>query len=198
MRGYVYLLSNPAMPGLLKVGHTAASTEKRLRSLHSTAVPAAFVLEATFLVADAPSVERQIHEHLATKRYATNREFFRVTVREAYEVALPLVLACLQAGDGNTPELASTPTHDLDEHSVLLLQLLATSRGNGLNDYQIGKETGQSELMSEVRLAKLLERRLVSHKRLAESYCGALWRITPRGSKFLADHGLIADWMLRE
>src|SRR5581483_11866894 len=44
--GYVYVLSNATMPGLLKIGKTTRSSDERARELsRSTSVPSRFVVE---------------------------------------------------------------------------------------------------------------------------------------------------------
>ena len=43
--GWVYCLSNPSMPGLLKIGMTLQTPEKRAKGLFSTGVAEAFVIE---------------------------------------------------------------------------------------------------------------------------------------------------------
>jgi ribosomal protein S27E len=49
VRGYVYVLSNESMPGLVKIGFTARDITKRVTELNSgTAVPAPFVIEGVF------------------------------------------------------------------------------------------------------------------------------------------------------
>jgi T5orf172 domain len=45
MRGYLYMISNKAMPGLLKIGYTTRSIEERISELHSTGVPSRFEKE---------------------------------------------------------------------------------------------------------------------------------------------------------
>ena len=49
IKGYVYVLSNPRMPGLVKVGCSTRPVDERVAELNSaTAVPAPFVVEAYF------------------------------------------------------------------------------------------------------------------------------------------------------
>lgn len=49
MEGWVYVLSNPCMPGIYKIGMTTTSPEVRARELSSaTGVPAPFKVEAAF------------------------------------------------------------------------------------------------------------------------------------------------------
>ena len=56
--GYVYILSNSGMPGLLKIGRTTRSVGDRVAELNSaTGVPAPFAVEAWFESADPQSHE---------------------------------------------------------------------------------------------------------------------------------------------
>src|SRR5713101_6476493 len=50
-QGWVYILSNPAMPNLLKIGSTVGPVEKRAAKLsRTTAMPEAFEIEEKFPV----------------------------------------------------------------------------------------------------------------------------------------------------
>ena len=77
--GTIYVLANPAIPGLVKVGKTTRSVDARIKELSSaTGVPSEFMLiyEQTFL--DVDNAESQIHVILESRgyRHASNREFF--------------------------------------------------------------------------------------------------------------------------
>lgn len=74
--GYVYVLSNPAMPGLYKIGYTAGSPYKRLRELDSTGVPSRFKLLFVARTAYAKKIEHQTHRLLSDYRTRGRREFF--------------------------------------------------------------------------------------------------------------------------
>jgi hypothetical protein len=85
-KGYLYILSNRSMPGLLKIGLTTRSVPDRVTELNAaTGVPTAFVIEAYF-----ESTNPQEHEDLVHKRLGHNRvrgkEFFRVSLEDAIEV----------------------------------------------------------------------------------------------------------------
>jgi hypothetical protein len=80
--GYLYILSNSEMPGLLKIGQTTRTVADRVVELNSaTGVPAPFTVEAWFESADPQSHETELHKLLAHRRLP-NREFFRVTIEE--------------------------------------------------------------------------------------------------------------------
>ena len=42
INGYVYILSNPAMPGLLKIGYTERDVQERVKELSNTGIPSPF------------------------------------------------------------------------------------------------------------------------------------------------------------
>lgn len=94
MAGYVYLLSNSSMPGLVKVGFTERPLEERLAELSAASgVPSPFVLEYSILVEDQSAAEEEIHAALDAYRVNDSREFFRVETREARRVLQDKILA---------------------------------------------------------------------------------------------------------
>ncbi|MBI3467232.1 MAG: GIY-YIG nuclease family protein, partial [Planctomycetes bacterium] len=81
--GHVYIMQNPALPGLLKIGRTTKTPQERARSLSGTSVPTDFTLVYSVYVRDCAAAERMIHAHLARYREKRNREFFRLPAKEA-------------------------------------------------------------------------------------------------------------------
>ena len=75
--GIVYIISNPAMPGLVKIGKTS-NLESRMRSLYSSGVPLPFRVIYAKKVKDYSFVEKKLHSGLRTHRENMNREFFRI------------------------------------------------------------------------------------------------------------------------
>ncbi len=74
----VYLLTNPVMPELVKIGRTT-NLEERLRSLSThSGVPVPFEVFYACEVSDSAKVERQIHEGFGDHRINPKREFFRI------------------------------------------------------------------------------------------------------------------------
>lgn len=94
--GVVYVLLNPSMPGLVKIGRTKRSAEERARRLRTTGVPSEFMVIYDVFVDDAAAVEQAIHQRLRQAR-VEGREFFRVSPKEAVrtliEVAQPFARA---------------------------------------------------------------------------------------------------------
>lgn len=78
--GFVYVLANQAMPGLVKVGFTSKFPEGRASQLRTTGVPLPFSVEYRCLAMQPDRVERRAHEILSDCRVANGREFFRAEV----------------------------------------------------------------------------------------------------------------------
>lgn len=86
-QGFIYILSNPAMPGFLKVGMTTNPVPSRAQELSvSTGVPLPFEVEYFCLTEDVEEVEREAHARLDEFRVSERREFFRIEIQAAIEL----------------------------------------------------------------------------------------------------------------
>ena len=75
--GFVYVMSNPSMPNLYKVGFTC-NLKKRLYDLNSySSTPTPFKVVYAAKVDDAEADEKLAHSALAECRVNKKREFFR-------------------------------------------------------------------------------------------------------------------------
>src|SRR5215472_17557151 len=84
MRGYLYLLTNPYMPGLVKIGCTDRTPRERADELsQATGVPGRFTVERSWALDDARSFEQRVHAALAA--YRVSGEHFRLSVPIATE-----------------------------------------------------------------------------------------------------------------
>lgn len=77
-KGYVYILKNPSMPGLLKIGKTTRSVQQRANELWQTGVPTAFEVVDECYSPNCHELERWVHEWLSKWRVSPEREFFAV------------------------------------------------------------------------------------------------------------------------
>jgi len=66
--GIVYVLTNPSLPGIVKIGRTNDLT-RRAKELRATGLPHAFTIAGFFHVPDAQEGERRAHSALAAHRY---------------------------------------------------------------------------------------------------------------------------------
>ena len=84
--GCVYILSNPSMPGLLKIGMTEHDAFERAKELSSaTAVPEPYLVEAYITCSNPATNEAAVHRSLSNIR-KPNREFFAVSLEDAVGV----------------------------------------------------------------------------------------------------------------
>ncbi len=75
----VYVLTNPAMPGLVKIGKTTQlEVEERMKQLYSTGVPVPFDCAFACKVKNATEVEEALHLAFGMTRINPNREFFKL------------------------------------------------------------------------------------------------------------------------
>jgi bifunctional DNA-binding transcriptional regulator/antitoxin component of YhaV-PrlF toxin-antitoxin module len=73
----VYILTNPSMPDLIKIGKTG-NLKERLRSLNSgTGVPEKFLVHYACEVADNSLIEKTLHYAFGEVRTNPKKEFFR-------------------------------------------------------------------------------------------------------------------------
>ena len=88
MHGYVYVLVNPSMPGLVKIGKTSKHPTERARELQQTGTPTPFLVVYHVYVNDMDYVEKEMHSRLNHSRQSTNREFFKVDSTTAIDELL--------------------------------------------------------------------------------------------------------------
>ena len=86
---WVYVLTNPTVPGLCKIGFTKNKPSERVKQINAgTGVAMDFVVEWAFPCFNAHDVEQQVHKYLEDNgfRVNKNKEFFNVSVNEAKAV----------------------------------------------------------------------------------------------------------------
>ena len=82
--GYVYILENDSMPGLIKIGKTSRDSIERAKELSATTgVPTPFKVAFELPSEKYEKLEREMHGRLADYRVASNREFFEYPVNKA-------------------------------------------------------------------------------------------------------------------
>jgi len=84
--GYVYILINPSMSGMVKIGKTQNDPDERAKELSSaTGIPTPFFVAYSSYFKNCDVAEVFVHTRLEKNRLADNREFFRVSVQQAIE-----------------------------------------------------------------------------------------------------------------
>ena len=81
--GIVYVLINPAMPGMVKIGKTSRAMDARLNELYGTGVPVPFECAYAARVSDEGTVERAFHLAFGPYRVNPKREFFSIEPEQA-------------------------------------------------------------------------------------------------------------------
>lgn len=97
--GYIYCLSNPSIPELLKIGMTTRTPEERAKELYTTGVAAPFKIELTRKVNNPAEKEALIHKLLEDFRMPS-REFFKVSVdkvKNIFDTYLPIECICIES-----------------------------------------------------------------------------------------------------
>lgn len=83
MKGYVYIISNKSMPGILKIGYTMKDPAMRAEELSSTGVPYPYDVDYEILIDDPYILEQKVHQKL--KHIRENKEWFRIDITQAVE-----------------------------------------------------------------------------------------------------------------
>ncbi len=78
MSNIVYLLTNPVMPDLVKIGITRNLPERIRELSRPTSIPVPFVCHYACEVENAANAERKIHDAFGDHRINRRREFFRI------------------------------------------------------------------------------------------------------------------------
>jgi TPR repeat protein len=104
MSQYIYILLNPALKNLVKIGRTSRTPEERAQELSAaTGVPQPFLVAYESLVSDGVVAESLIHAELSRDGYRLNeaREFFEIPLKVAVAV-VDRICRTLPAFDGDT------------------------------------------------------------------------------------------------
>lgn len=87
LAGIVYVLENPAMPNLIKIGFTANNDVKyRMAQLYSSGVPIPFECVYAARVNNHEKVEKALHIAFGPNRINPKREFFEIEASQAIAI----------------------------------------------------------------------------------------------------------------
>lgn len=84
--GYVYILINESMPGLIKIGKTQRDSRSRARELFKTGVPTPFQVAFEIFSDDYEKVEKKVHDEISDFRVNHTREFFKYPIDKAITI----------------------------------------------------------------------------------------------------------------
>ena len=84
--GTAYVLTNPAIKGLVKIGKTNRSVSSRPADLYRRGVALPFACVYAGIVKDVDETEKAFHEAFEPSRNNTKREFFEIKPSQAIAV----------------------------------------------------------------------------------------------------------------
>lgn len=84
-KGYVYILSNESLPGLIKIGKTTRTVEQRANELFTSGLPTPFKIEHEILTPNCHELEDVVHHHFCDWRVSPDREFFKLCPIDAFD-----------------------------------------------------------------------------------------------------------------
>lgn len=133
----VYVLTNPAMPGLVKIGMTTQlEVDDRMKQLYGTGVPVPFDCAFACQVRNASEVEKALHFAFGASRINPNREFFRV------EPERIIAILKLLKVDDVTRQLEETIESDVTAVDRQSAQTLKEARRPRMNFHELSIPDG--------------------------------------------------------
>ena len=157
LSGIVYILINPAMPNLIKIGFSSNEDVKiRMAQLYGTpGVPLPFECVYAAKVSNAPRVEKALHTAFGPDRINPRREFFEIEPAQAIAIIRLLEI------EEVTPRIASEveQVDDIDREAG---EAYARKKRPRLNFLEMGIPVG-SDLICVVNneLVNTLNERLI-------------------------------------
>lgn len=86
MSGWVYVITNKSMHGLVKVGYTTKDPRARAAELGNTGAPYPYVAEYGALVEAPAALEKDVHKYLSAVNLKEGKEWFRCSVEQAIAI----------------------------------------------------------------------------------------------------------------
>lgn len=115
-QGLIYILTNPAMPGLVKIGKTnRADIKQRMFELYSTGVPVPFECAYAAKVNDPDKVETALHTAFSPNRINARREFFSIEPLQAIAILKLLEVSDQTQEVSAEPELVDSASREAGE-----------------------------------------------------------------------------------
>ena len=172
--GIIYVLTNPAMPDMVKIGKTGSDLQVRLDSLYSTGVPLPFECAYAAKVDDVDKWEKAFHTAFGPCRVNPNREFFSINPDQA------VALLELMAVEDVTP-VVRKEADGVDVGAKAFAEKLKRNRRRPNADFSemgipVGSRleyTGEGDHFCTVRGGRRVE------------FDGKMWMISPLTQKLL-------------
>lgn len=123
----IYILTNEAMPGYIKIGRTNSSIEQRMKELDKTSVPLPFQCYYAAKVAKYETVEKSLHKAFGDFRVRESREFFKL---DPYKVKLMIELVAIE-------DVTPTDDSSTDEEGRAAIQRVNRAQRYNLKTFGI-------------------------------------------------------------
>ena len=137
MEGSVYVLTNPAMPNMVKIGKTTRDVELRLADLYSTGVPLPFECEYAAKVKDVDKTEKAFHTAFEPSRVNPKREFFNINPEQA------IAVLSLMAIEDVTPSVQDE-AKKIDIEASASAEKFKKKRRPTINYFEMGLKEGDT------------------------------------------------------
>ena len=137
--GIVYLLTNPCMPGIVKIGKTSRTDlQNRMKELYTTGVPVPFecVYACCIKLSHMDKLETTLHSAFEPYRVNKNREFFSIKPEQA--IAFMKFVDNIQ---DVTSEVSAEIANDLTTDDTLAIAKVRKKRPS-INFYEMGMHDG--------------------------------------------------------
>ncbi|MDN5044903.1 GIY-YIG nuclease family protein [Aliarcobacter butzleri] len=139
--GYIYVLMNPSIKDMVKIGKTTRIPEERAKEISSaTGVPTPFVVAYDAYFESCTKAEKFVHTYLEHQGYrvSSNREFFEIPIPDAINAVLE---AKSHFGEFNKPNSdENINTFENSNLSFEELENLANKYMTGIDDNYIEDE----------------------------------------------------------
>jgi Meiotically Up-regulated Gene 113 (MUG113) protein len=133
----VYVLTNKAMPNMVKIGFTSqADVKMRIAELYTTGVPLPFNIEWVCRTKNAAEAEKALHKAFKHNRVNESREFFSIEPEQAIGILK------LLNSENITSEVEKQPT-PIDPQSIAAEKKFKPKRPN-LDFEKIGVPIGST------------------------------------------------------
>jgi hypothetical protein len=132
--GWIYILANSSMSGILKIGRTDRTPSERADELSAaTGVPTPFLIVWEEETGDSAAAEAEIHRLLADHRINLGREFFKIDTKSAIQI---VTRACSSYPIGIKVSDDKVP-HDTEREDELIMRALQIIQKEGSIDPRI-------------------------------------------------------------
>lgn len=134
-KGWVYIISNSAMPDIIKIGYTTRSPEARAVELDGTSSPYAHIVEYAVRVSDPISIEKKVHRQLSSQNVG----------KEWFDCDLLVAVSAIRSEAGSTisfEQLGNKLTNVVDPLNDSIL-----SKNKDLEDFELQKRSAFQEKM---------------------------------------------------